>query len=80
MIDSDRNDDAASDDSVSESEGSGHAESGVGVFTPQAEVSGNDPAGLGASGVGDEGGGSESSGGVGDWNPASAGGGGGELY
>jgi hypothetical protein len=75
MIESDRNDDAASDDSVSESESS------VGNFTPQAEVSGDDPAGFEVSGIGDEGDrGSESSGGVGDWDPASQGGGGGELY
>jgi hypothetical protein len=74
MIESDRNDDAANDDSVSESESS------VGNFTPQAEVSGDDPAGFEVSGAGDEGGVSEPSGGVGDWDPASQGGGGGELY
>jgi hypothetical protein len=74
MIESDRNDDAANDDSVSESEG------GVGNYTPQAEVSGDDPAGFEVSGAGDEGGVSEPSGGVGDWDPASQGGGGGELY
>ncbi|HEU4596056.1 MAG TPA: hypothetical protein VFS10_13020 [Pyrinomonadaceae bacterium] len=74
MIESDRNDDAANDDRVSESE------SGVANITPQAEVSGDDPAGFEMSGAGDEGGGAESSGGVGDWDPASQSGGGGELY
>jgi len=69
-----RNDAAEDVDEMGEGEGS------AGTITPQAEVSGNDPAGFEVSGAGDEGSGSESSGGVGDWDPASAGGGGGELY
>ncbi len=78
MIDSDRDDDAASGDSVSE--GGGTGSEGVDSITPQAEVSGDDPAGFEVSDPGEEDGGSESEGGVGDWDPASAGGGGGEVY
>jgi hypothetical protein len=80
MIDSDRDDDAARGDSVSESEGGGTGSEGVDSITPQAEVSGNDPAGLEVSDPGEEVSGPASEGGVGDWDPASAGGGGGEVY
>ncbi|MCA1634567.1 MAG: hypothetical protein LC802_12965 [Acidobacteria bacterium] len=83
MIDEDRNDEGADHESE-------RAEGGVGSITPQAEVAGDDPAGFEVSGVGSEGddevvgdkddrdGSSDR--GVGDWDPSSAGGGGGELY
>lgn len=83
MIDKDRIDEAADDQSAS-------AEDGVDSITPQAEVAGDDPAGFEVSGVGSEGddravGDKEDNDGsagrgVGDWDPSSAGGGGGEVY
>ena len=77
MTESNRNDDAEDVGNTGEGEG---GVAGAETITPQAEVSGNDPAGFEVSGAGDEGGGQEPSGGVGDWDPASQGGGGGELY
>lgn len=74
MSDIERDDDAEEVGDLGDDEG------GVGSVTPQAEVSGNDPAGFEVSGAGEESGGQEPSGGVGDWNPADAGGGGGEVY
>ena len=85
MTESNRNDAAEDVDNMG-GEGGVTGAAGAGTVTPQAEVSGNDPAGFGASSVGDEGGRGEEggrnepSGGVGDWDPANAGGGGGELY
>ena len=83
MIDEDRNDEAADDERES-------TESIIDSITPQAEVEGDDPAGFEVSGGGREGadeavrdkddGDGSSDRGVGDWDPASAGGGGGEVY
>lgn len=77
MSDIERSDDT--DDVVNTGEEEGGA-AGADTITPQAEVSGDDPAGFEVSGADDEGGGSEPSGGVGDWDPANEGGGGGEVY
>ncbi len=93
MIENDRtlNDDAA-DDSLNETEGDAGGTGNVDSITPQGEASGNDPAGLEVSEAGQDGGGgaigdrneggdsTANARGVGDWNPASVGGGGGELY
>jgi len=83
MIDEDRDDEAADDASES-------AVGGIDSITPQAEVAGDDPAGFEVSGVGSEGddkavGDKEDNDGsagrgVGDWDPSSVGGGGGEVY
>lgn len=84
-IDGDDMDEAGEGESAASSTGGG----GVDSVTPQAEVSGGDPAGFEPSGIGEAGeasggGGDEESsggaGGVGDWDPSSAGGGGGEVY
>lgn len=82
MIDEDRNDEGASDERES-------TESVIDSITLQDEVAGDDPAGFEISGVGseedeavsdqDDRDGSSNRG-VGDWDPSSAGGGGGELY
>ncbi len=80
MSDIERSD--ADDDVINTGEEEGGAV-GADTFTPQAEVAGNDPAGFEVSGAGDKGGegvGNKPSGGVGDWDPANEGGGGGEVY
>ncbi len=80
MTESNMNDDAEDVDDMGEAEG---GVTGAETITPQGEVSGDDPAGLEMSGVGDEGDegdDSEPAGGVGDWDPSSQGGGGGEVY
>ena len=78
MSDIERSD--ADDDVINTGGEEGSGAAGADTITPQGEVSGNDPAGFEVSGAGEEGGGNEPSGGVGDWDPANEGGGGGEVY
>jgi hypothetical protein len=92
MVESDRTNDEASDDSLNETGGGTTGMGNADSITPQAEVSGGDPASVegggggragGEQAIGDEERGTDSpvnARGVGDWDPASAGGGGGELY